>query len=378
MPYRYETPRRSIYDRLSERRIAAEMLAAASAPRSEFVVGHAEIIDAWVWLPSGFYRNVLSWKALAAHAAPMQQSAQLKGAEGQRRRFCRIATAPGEVADFTALGRATQLLKAFVNGQGFTARSQWSQTQVVLFAPADVDPDTWREAVMAEWPGDAAAQSYEVASGTIDNWFRDRLADACGAEYLVCLSVDSAVTSAGALASDAEEVLGECVAALSLRRVCKSAQPANRAADARPVQPDLAPAEEGEPVCRLYLAPTIDHPPRSRQPRKHTGDLERLIQQLCEQSETQLEQCAGMVSDGLFIGNRLTQLIALSRTTFQAWELLEHVVSTSALAGRVGHSGTVLSQICLAHLLAVNSQPDAILVLDRYADDRSSAWLVKR
>lgn len=358
MPLQFGIDTSSMWDVVSQRRIELEYLAAANKPREDFIGDFLLIRNAWALLPSGCLHKPLDCQALMTNAAVIQHDQRFTDNDDCRRRFCRIDCETNETPESKPLLRATQLLKAmFGKWQAFASSIDWSNTHVVLFTPTEVNAQLWLQTVLTTWPQDIAARGYSVANGDVESWVENQLLKNSGPEHLLCLSIDSWVTSAGLLMSKSDDALGESIAALSLRRASRCTS-----------------KEIGE--GRLHPAQRKQHEPRKMQGRLHTADLDALVEQLGQQSDTDMAKIAGVVTDGLVKDSRASQLNAFMQAHFGVIELSERAVGVSDLSAHVGHCATVIAQLAIAYWLAIESAEDGTLVLDRYRASTTAGWLL--
>nr|WP_314579747.1 hypothetical protein [uncultured Pseudomonas sp.] len=348
----------TLWDVVSARRVEAERIAAASRPADNFSTDYMEISGAWTWLPAGCLDSAQSWPTLASKQAIVDRSSWLNEAPGRGR--CGIDAAGELKAGQPPLKRAVHLLgAAFEAWSSFAASVQWSETRVVLFPPEGVEGNAWLDAVMSQWPDALGVHSVVVASANVEDWFDRCLSNASGAQRLLLLSIDSRLSRWGGATVCAGHVSGECITALHLQRV------------------ESGPAEAAG-GWRLYPAQRTEHESRDLQLPTDTTDIARVVQSLEEVSGICAEQMMGVVTDGATTDRRLTQLTMFMTTSLEPHPPIERMVGVAALAGGLGHTATLLTQLAVAYLLAIEHAKGAVLVLDRYRGDVTAGWLLAR
>src|SRR5690242_6813752 len=149
--------RRSIYDRISERRLAAQeaqRLADAAFPAGDFTSSCVSIARTWVWLPCGVFDAPLPVSELAGMRTDFSHDPRLLDARGLRRPICRLPTPVAGWPAVEAYERSSQILQGALSkwAPAFRDAIDWSNTRVVLFAPDAVDATDWIDRAENLWP----------------------------------------------------------------------------------------------------------------------------------------------------------------------------------------------------------------------------------
>lgn len=104
-------PRRNIYDRLSEKRLAdleRQRVVEAQLPKGNFTSGSVAVVNAWVWLPCGVFDTPLSADELALRRADFDHDPRLVDSRSLRRPLRRLDTPAVRSPSVNAAGRAAR------------------------------------------------------------------------------------------------------------------------------------------------------------------------------------------------------------------------------------------------------------------------------
>lgn len=356
----YDEGYRSMWNALGEERMEAQRLAEANKPKGNFSVEHVVIERAWAWLPGVKLDGPQPIESIAGCTADFEHDSQLIDASGLRRNVRRIPITGRQVAEVETLPRALQLLNSmFTQWHDFAAEVDWLGTQVVLFPPTDIPASEWRDLAAQEWPFEyLPREGFDFATDTLADWLPKLLENSEGVERLLCLSVDSWATQSAIKFLNAEQMAGECISVLSLRRASKKS--------------DSATTEQ----IVLYPAVGNEHIPRAHQTRKAIGDLEQLVKDVCVRSNIAPDAIGGVINEGLPTNNRLQQLHEYLRTKLPRCEAQDHVFSVLPLSGQTGQPAAQITYIALAFLTAKAQPGIAVLVLDRHSETTTQGWLI--
>jgi len=348
----------SLWDVVSMKRVQADRAAAAIRPAIDLCTEYVEVTGAWTWLPVGCLSSPQSWPMLAATQAVVDRTPGLAEQSGRGR--CRIeGSANANKAGQPPLRRAAQLLGMALGAWSSWADSVcWAETRVVLFAPEGVAQDAWLDAVMSAWPDGMGANSIVSTPLSAEQWFDQCLSKSSGVKQFLLLSVNSRLSIPDCVTADSAHPPGECVSAIHVHRVASSGQGAAGG-------------------LRLYPAKKTTHEFRDVQLRFDTRDLERVFHDLEEGTAVTADSITGVVTDGAMTGNRFTQLVKFMGSELAACDPAQQIVGVAALAGDVGHSATLLTQLAVAYLLAAQRE-GAVLILDRYRPDVTAGWVLVR
>ncbi|MDB6141989.1 MAG: hypothetical protein JWP80_1033 [Pseudomonas sp.] len=356
----YEKGHRSIWDLIGERRMEAERLAEANKPKGDFSAEHVVIEGAWAWLPGLKLDGPQPIESIVGVTADFEHDSQLVDASGLRRNLRRIPITGPQSAEVETLPRAAQLLKSmFTQWHDFASEMEWLGTQVVLFPPTDMPAGQWRDLVVEEWPFEfIPREGFEFATETFSDWLPKLLESREGAERLLCLTVDSWATQSAIKLLNPEQMAGECISVLSLRRVSKT--------------------NDRISTDQIVLALAIghEHCPRRQQTRKTIGDLQQLVQSLCARSNVAQYTIGGVISDGLSTNHRLQQLNEYLRNELPHCEIQDHVLAILSINGQVSQAAAQISHVALAFLTAKAQPGTAILILDRHSETTTQGWLI--
>jgi hypothetical protein len=349
----------SLWDQLSVQRLEAERLAARRKPKGDFGGEHVLIEDAWLGMPKGPLNRPLPIADLPGKGVNAEHDSTLVGSCGMLHPLFRI---PMNVPfiEVESLLRAGQLLKAaFAHWRRFAADVDWARTQVVLFSPTNVSAEEWREPALDAWPMEwVPGRGFITTTQAFADWLPNVLSESEGAEYLLCLSVDSWAVRSVTEALPVEQDLGESIAALSLRRVGK------------------APIADASPQPKLFSAQRLNHLPRVEQTRKSTTDLEQLVAALCAEAGITVEAIEAVITEGVQTHHRQSQLIQYQWAHLPDRELAYPVINASALTGQTGYASSALTQLAMAFLTAKAQPGRALWVLDRKSETSTQGWLI--
>ena len=355
--------RRSIYDRLSERRLAAQeaqRLADAVFPKGDFTSSCVSIARAWVWLPCGAYDAPLPVSDMAGMRTDFSHDPRLLDASGLRRPICRLATPEEGWPAVEALGRSSEILRGALKEWASTMRDfiDWSNTQVVLFVPDAVGAMDWIDRAESLWPRELMPlHGFDLQTQAPAQWLPEVLGHSAGPQYLLCLSLDTWVCKEQVLCCAPDEMAGEAVSAVLLRR-----------------QPKLADLRS-DSALKLFAPIQLDHPARTAQARTDTQALERLMAKLCELTAIDPARVSVLIGEGALGDNRLTQLGEYARKFLPGLDL-ERQVHLNAISARFGPVTEQWVQIGLAWLTASAEPGCAVWILDRTLSDQTRGWLI--
>jgi len=348
---------RSLWDVIGERREQEQRLAPPPRPVAHYDTTRIGLADAWLWLPNLSPAEARAGKALGKLTADFEHDPRLVSPAGHRRNVRRLRAGTRR-AEIHALPRARQLLQGMLDQwHDFAAELDWDQTQVVLFAPTDIEADPWLDAALEMWPFDyLPGHGFIAPEQAFATWLPWALQNDLEAPNLLCIGLDSWATLARAGGLAGERMAGEAIAVLNLQRV------------------DLANLE-GNARWQLHPPVTEAHGPRALQPRKSTGGLEQVAEQLCERGGMAIAEVKALVTDGHHDDNRLEHLYQFLNTCLPDCDLQQHVIGHALLAGEYGHGISDMSALALA-LQAANSLEGAVLVFDRHDSTQTQGWLL--
>lgn len=355
--------RANIYDRISERRLAAreaQRLADSVFPAGDFASSCISIARAWVWLPCGAYDAPLPVSELAGMRTDFSHDPRLLDARGLRRPIRRLATPAAGWPAVEALGRSSEILQGALKKWASTMRDSidWSSTQVVLFAPDAVGAMDWIDRVVSLWPRELMPlRGFDLQSQAPAQWLPEVLGHSTGPQDLLCLSLDTWGCKEQASSCAPDEIAGEAVSAVLLRRRPKLADP----------QTDSA--------LKLFAPIRLDHPARTAQARTDTQTLELLMAKLCERTAIDPARVRVLIGEGALGDNRLIQLNEYARRFLPGLDL-ERQVRLNTIGARFGPSTGQWVQIALAWLTASAEPGCAVWILDRTLSDQTRGWLI--
>lgn len=218
------TTRTCIYDRISERRLAEQekqRLADAVFPKGDFASAAVSILRAWVWLPSGSFDAPLPASELAGLRIGFSHDSRLLDERGHRKPIRRLAIPAVERPAIDALRRSSEILAAALKNwvPAFRDSIDWPNTQVVLFVPGAVRELDWFDRVVNLWPREQLPhRGFDLQTQVPAQWLPEVLASSAGAQYLLCLSLDTWVCKEQISAWLPDQIAGEAVSAVLLRR----------------------------------------------------------------------------------------------------------------------------------------------------------------
>ncbi|MGF6091291.1 hypothetical protein [Pseudomonas sp. 18173] len=355
--------RRSIYDRISERRLAAQeaqRLADAAFPAGDFTSSCVSIARTWVWLPCGVFDAPLPVSELAGMRTDFSHDPRLLDARGLRRPICRLATPAAGWPAVEAFERSSQILQGALNkwAPAFRDAIDWSNTRVVLFAPDAVDATDWIDRAENLWPRELMPlRGFDLQTRAPGQWLPEVLGHSAGPQYLLCLSLDTWVCKEQALCCAPDEMAGEAVSAVLLRRQPKLADPRTDSA------------------LKLFAPIQLDHQARTAQSRTDTQTLELLMAKLCELTAIDPARVGALIGEGALGGNRLTQLGEYARNFLPGLDF-ERQVRLNTIAARFGPVTEQWVQIGLAWMIASAEPGFAVWILDRTLPDQTRGWLI--
>ena len=357
------TTRTSLFDRISERRLAEQekqRLAEAGCPKGDFASTCASIVRAWVWLPCGVFETPLSASELAGLPSDFSHDPRLLDERGLRRPVRRLATPAAERPDINAPGRSSEILQAALKqwAPAFRDSIDWPNTQVVLFVPGAVRAMDWLDRVVSLWPRALLPhRGFDLQTQVPALWLPEVLARSAGAQYLLCLSLDTWACKEQLSACLPDQLAGEAVSAVLLRRESKTAQ----------LQPDS--------LLKLFAPISLSHAPRTAQDRNDTQTLEQLMTALSQRTAIDPSRVKGLIGDGALEGQRLNQLNRYARGFLPALDL-ERQIRLSLIGARFGPVTEQWVQIGLAWLTASADSDSAVWILDRTQADQTQGWLI--
>ncbi|WP_440094228.1 hypothetical protein ACTACL_11480 [Pseudomonas syringae] len=356
-------PRRNIYDRLSEKRLAdleRQRVIEAQLPKGNFTSGSVAVVNAWVWLPCGVFDTPLSADELALRRADFDHDPRLVDSRSLRRPLRRLDTPAVRSPAVNAAGRAAEILKAMFAqwDEAFCSQVDWSNTQVMLFTPTALSELDWLAAVCRLWPRDQLPYyAFDVTTQSVAQWLPEALGQSYGAPYLLCLSLDTWACKEQMKVGAPDEMAGEAVSAVLLQR--ESSPP--------------EPLREG--ALKLCAPITEHHASRYSQTRNDTTVLESLIAGLGTQTGLDANRIKVLIGDGAFDGQRLQQLHHYARASLPGLDL-ERQIRLNTLGARVGTATEQWTQIGLAWLAASAEPGSAAWILDRGCADQTQGWLI--
>ncbi|WP_223591203.1 hypothetical protein [Pseudomonas sp. A-R-19] len=355
--------RTSIYDRISERRLAAQeaqRLADALFSTGDFASSCVSIARAWVWLPCGPYDAPLPVSELARMRSNFSHDPRLLDARGLRRPIRRLATPAAGWPAVEALGRSSEILQGALKKWASTMRDSidWSNTQVVLFVPDAVGAMDWIDRAEGLWPRELMPlHGFDLQTQAPGQWLLEVLGHSAGPQYLLCLSLDTWVCKEQASCCAPDEMAGEAVSAVLLRR-----------------QPKLTDPQTAN-ALKLFAPIQLDHPARTSQARTDTQTLELLMAKLCKLTAIDPARVSVLIGEGALGDNRLTQLGEYARKFLPGLDL-DHQVRLNTLSARFGPVTEQWVQIGLAWLTATAKPGCAVWILDRRLSDQTRGWLI--
>jgi hypothetical protein len=357
------TPRISIYDRISERRLAEQKkqhLSDAAFPKGNFASDSVNIVRAWVWLPCGSFDAPLPASELAGLHSDFSHDLRLLDARGGCQPIRRLAAPAAGWPEVEALGRSGEILQAALNtwAPAFRDSIDWRNTQVVLFVPSAVRPLDWLDRVLSLWPtGLLPQRGFELQTQTPAQWLPEVLAHSAGAQYLLCLSLDTWACQERTTLCTPGEVAGEAVSAVLLRRQSKQAAP-----------------ESGSPI-KLFAPIKLDHLALTSEARTDTQTLERLMAELVKVTAIDPARVSVLIGDGALDGLRLIQVREYARDFLPSLSL-ERQICLSTLGARFGPVTEQWVQISLAWLTASAEPNCAVWILDGKLATQTQGWLI--
>lgn len=216
-------PRRNMYDRISEKRLAqeaAQRLLDRAKPRGDFCSQSVSVEDVWLRLPGHFLDQQLPVQDIPRHANALSHDSRLMAADGSRRLLRQIEIEAIPLPSIDPLARAMELLRATLTQCPLFDRvADWTQVEVHLFPPSHVDPLVWFETVVSVWPQAwLPGGGFRIAGQAPGPWLAELLSGNLSMPNHLCLSIDSwATLPANAHAADPAP-LGEVVSLVSLKR----------------------------------------------------------------------------------------------------------------------------------------------------------------
>jgi hypothetical protein len=247
-PRQYEAPPRSMYDRISEKRLAqeaAQRLLDRAKPRGDFCAQGVSVEDVWLRLPGHSLDQRLAVDDIPRQANALSHDPRLMAVDGSRRLLRRIQIDTIPLPSIDPLTRALELLQATLTQCPLFDRvADWTQVEVHLFTPSHVDPLVWFETVVDLWPQAwLPGGGFRIAGLAPGPWLAGLLSSNLSMTTHLCLTIDSwATLPANAHAADPAP-LGEVVSLVSLKR------------GARTDTPSTAPEQtfnqqvQGQPLC---------------------------------------------------------------------------------------------------------------------------------
>ena len=230
LPRQYMAPPRSIYDRISEKRLAqeaAQRLLDRAKPRGDFCAQGVSIEDVWLRFPGQSFDQQLPAQDIPRHANALSHDSRLMAADGWRRLLRRIEIDAVSPPSIDPLNRAIELLRATLSQCPLLERvADWTQVEVHLFPPSQVDPLVWFETVVSVWPrAYLPGGGFRIVSQAPGPWLVGLLSSNLSMPNHLCLSIDSwATLPANAHATDSAP-LGEVVSLVSLKRGARTDTP---------------------------------------------------------------------------------------------------------------------------------------------------------
>ena len=222
-PQQYVAPPRSMYDRISEKRLAqeaAQRLLDRAKPRGDFCSQSVSVEDVWLRLPGHSLDQQLLVQDIPRHANALSHDSRLMAADGSRRLLRRIEIEAIPLPSIDPLTRAMELLQATLTQCPLFDRvADWTQVEVHLFPPSHVDPLVWFETVVGVWPQAwLPGGGFRSVSQRPAAWLAGLLSSHLSMPDHLCLGIDSWTTlPANAHAADPAP-LGEVVSLVSLKR----------------------------------------------------------------------------------------------------------------------------------------------------------------
>lgn len=357
------TIRTSIYDRISERRLAEQekqRLAEAVFPKGDFASTCVSIVRAWVWLPSGSFDEPLPASELAGLRIDFSHDSRLLDERGLRRPIRRLATPAVERQAIDALRRSSEILEAALKNwaPAFRDSIDWSNTQVVLFVPGAVRDMDWFDRVVNLWPREQLPhRGFDLQTHVPAQWLPEVLASSAGAQYLLCLSLDTWACKEQISACLPDQIAGEAVSAVLLRRESKG-----------------SPLHTDNPL-KLSAPINLEHVTRTAQGPNDTQMLEQLMAKLSEQTAIHPSRVNVLIGDGALEDHRLSQLNQYARDFLPGLNL-ERQIRLCILGARFGPVTEQWVQIGLAWLTASAEPDSAAWILDRTLADQTQGWLI--
>lgn len=357
------TTRTCIYDRISARRLAGQekqRLSDTAFPEGNFAAGSVNIMRAWVWLPCGSIDAPLPASELARLHADFSHDPRLLDVRGLRRPIRRLASPAAGWPEVEALSRSSEILQAALStwAPAFRDSIDWRNTQVVLFVPGAVRTMDWLDRVLSLWPTDLLPQrGFDLQTQAPAQWLPEVLAHSAGAQYLLCLSLDTWACEEQITLCSPEEMAGEAVSAVLLRRQSEQAE------------------QRTDNPLRLFAPIKLDHLARTSRARTDTQTLERLMTELCEVTAIDLARVGVLIAGGALDHQRLIQLNEYARDFLPGLDL-ERQIHLGTFGARFGLVTEQWVQIGLAWL-AVSAEPDcAAWIMDGTLAKQTQGWLI--
>ena len=357
------TTRTSIYDRISERRLAEQekqRLAEAKFPKGDFASTCVSIVRAWVWLPCGAFEAPLPASELARLPADFSHDPRLLDECGLRRRIRRLATPATERPDIDTLRRSSEILEAALKKWAPTFRDSidWPNTQVVLFVPGAVRAMDWFDRVLALWPRELLPhRGFDLQAQVPAQWLPEVLARSAGARYLLCLSLDTWACKEQLSACSPDQVAGEAVSAVLLRRESRTAE------------------LHTDSLLKLFAPINLGHAARTSQNRNDTQTLEQLMAELSQRTAIDPSRVNVLIGDGALEGQRLYQLNRYVQDFLPALDV-EQQIRLNIIGAGFGPVAEQWVQIGLAWLTASAEPDSAAWILDRTQAEQTQGWLI--
>ncbi|WP_455914735.1 hypothetical protein [Pseudomonas syringae] len=229
-PQHYVRPKRNMYDRLAEKRLAqeaAQRLLDRAKPRGDFCAQSVSVEDLWLRLPGHSLDQRLPVQDIPKRANALSHDSRLMAADGSRRLLRRIEIEAIPLPSINPLARALELLQATLTQCPLLDRvADWTQIEVHLFPPSHVDPLIWFETVVSVWPQVwLPGGGFRIAVDAPGPWLAELLSSNLSMPKHLCLSIDSwATLPANAHAADPAP-LGEVVSLVSLKRDARTDTP---------------------------------------------------------------------------------------------------------------------------------------------------------
>lgn len=357
------TTRTSIYDRISERRLAQENRQRqfeAVFPTVDFNASCAGMVRAWIWLPCGVFDSPLPASELSGMFGGFTHDSRLINACGLRQPISRLATPAAGRPEVGAFNRCSELLHAALNQWSTALRASidWSNTQVVLFVPDAVSALDWFDRVVYLWPPELSPmRGFDLQMQAPAQWLAALPGSRAAAQFLLCLSVDSWACEERVAACAADEVAGEAVCAVLLRR--------------QPQQLERTTVD-----CPTLFAPiSLDHGSPSSRACNDTQAFEQMMLKLGERTGIDPTRVNVLIGESALDRQGIGQLRQYAGDCLPRLDL-NQPTCINPIRARFGTVTQQWVQIGFAGLIASADADCVVWLLDRTQLNQPQGWLI--